>query len=33
METEFQKNGLVFRITTLAPAMPSRCPPRAANPE
>jgi hypothetical protein len=33
METEFQKSGLVLRIATPALTMPSRCPPRATNPE
>src|SRR5204863_7629915 len=33
METEFQKRELVFRIATPAPAMPSRCWPRATNSE
>jgi hypothetical protein len=33
METEFQKNGLVFQIATLALTMPSRCPPRTTNSE
>jgi hypothetical protein len=33
METEFQKSGPVFRIATLALTLPSRCPPRATNPE